>query len=151
MCHALCPNADVSLYTYPAGGEIEQAVSMSGARYMDSPNALKYRQSYDATCSCRRRGQSWADALAGAEIKLGRELKGDIFVTPEKSAEMSRPRIDPKAAARAAKAAALADANSQGAQAPERRRGHGSEQQGRDDQPRGVRHRRWRGPDGRPL
>ncbi|HYA72485.1 MAG TPA: hypothetical protein VEF36_04955, partial [Roseiarcus sp.] len=26
----------------------------------------------------------------------GRESKGDIFVTPEKSAEMSRPRPDPK-------------------------------------------------------
>ena len=99
MCHALCPNADVSLYTYPASGEIEQAVSISGARYMDSPTALKYRQSFDSTCSCRRRGQSWADALANAETKLGRELKGDIFVTPEKSAEMSRPKPDPKAKA----------------------------------------------------
>ena len=97
MCHALCPNADVSLYTYPASGEIEQAVSISGARYMDSPTALKYRQSFDSTCSCRRRGQSWAEALANAEIKLGRESKGDIFVTPEKSAEMSRPKPDPKA------------------------------------------------------
>jgi hypothetical protein len=97
MCHALCPNADVSLYTYPAAGDIEQAVSVTGARYMDSPSALKYRQSYDSTCSCRRRGQSWADALANAEIKLGRESKSDIFVTPEKSAEMSRPKVDPKA------------------------------------------------------
>jgi uncharacterized protein DUF2865 len=97
MCHALCPNADVSLYTYPAAGDIEQAVSVTGARYMDSPAALKFRQSYDSTCSCRRRGQSWADALANAEIKLGRESKGDIFVTPEKSAEMSRPKVDPKA------------------------------------------------------
>ncbi|MBV8663588.1 MAG: DUF2865 domain-containing protein [Hyphomicrobiales bacterium] len=108
MCHALCPNADVSLYTYPASGEIEQAVSINGARYMDSPTALKYRHSYDSTCSCRARGQSWADALAGAEAKLGRESKGDIFVTPEKSAELSRPRIDPKAAKAAAKAAAAA-------------------------------------------
>jgi hypothetical protein len=97
MCHALCPNADVSLYTYPALGDIEQAVSISGARYIDSPTALKYRQTFDSTCSCRRRGQSWADALANAEIKLGRESKGDIFVTPEKSAEMSRPKVDPKA------------------------------------------------------
>jgi hypothetical protein len=97
MCRALCPNADVSLYTYPASGEIEQAVSIGGARYMDSPTALKYRQSFDPTCSCRRRGQSWADALANAEVKLGRESKGDIIVTPEKSAEMSRPRPDPKA------------------------------------------------------
>ncbi len=103
MCHALCPNADVSLYTYPASGEIEQAVSINGARYMDSPTALKFRQSYDPTCSCRKRGQSWADALANAEIKLGRESKGDIYVTPEKSAEMSRPRIDPRAAKAAAK------------------------------------------------
>ena len=76
MCHALCPNAEVALYTYPASGEIEQAVSISGARYMDSPNALKFRQSYDPTCSCRPRGQSWADALAGAEAKLGREVEG---------------------------------------------------------------------------
>jgi len=75
----------------------KQAVSIDGARYMDSPTALKYRQSFDPTCSCRRRGQSWADALANAEIKLGRESKGDIFVTPEKSAEMSRPKVDPKA------------------------------------------------------
>ena len=43
MCRALCPNADVSLYTYPPSGQIEQAVSISGAQYMDMPNALKYR------------------------------------------------------------------------------------------------------------
>ena len=104
MCRALCPNADVALYTYPASGEIEQAVSISGARYMDSPTALKYRQTYDPSCSCRRRGQSWADALAGAEAKLGHENKSDIIVTPEKSAELSRPKadvkVDPKADAK---------------------------------------------------
>jgi hypothetical protein len=116
MCRALCPNADVSLYTYPASGGIEQAVSISGARYMDGPNALKYRQSLDSTCSCRRRGESWAEALAGAEAKLGRESKGDIFVTPEKSAEMSRPRLDPKAKA-AKPATATATPNPQSADA----------------------------------
>jgi len=113
LCHALCPNADVSLYTYPASGEIEQAVSMTGAHYMDSPSALKYRQSYDSTCSCRKRGQSWADALANAETKLGRESKGDIYVTPEKSAEMSRPKVDPKA-----KSAKPASADAPTAQIP---------------------------------
>jgi len=97
MCHALCPNADVSLYTYPASGEIEQAVSIAGARYMDSPNALQYRKTFDSSCSCRRRGQSWAEALANAEVKLGHEEKSDIFVTPEKAAELSRPKLDPKA------------------------------------------------------
>jgi hypothetical protein len=96
MCHALCPNADVSLYTYPASGEIEQAVAISGARYVDSPNALQYRKTFDSSCSCRRRGQSWAEALANAEIKLGHEEKSDIIVTPEKSAELSRPKPDPK-------------------------------------------------------
>jgi hypothetical protein len=96
MCHALCPNADVSLYTYPASGEIEQAVAISGARYMDSPNALSYRKTFDSSCSCRRRGQSWAEALANAEVKLGREDKSDIIVTPEKAAELSRPKPDPK-------------------------------------------------------
>jgi hypothetical protein len=102
MCRALCPNADVTLYTYPTSGDIEQAVSITGARYMDSPTALKYRQSFDSTCSCKRRGESWAQALANAETKLGPGQKGDIMVTPEKSAELSRgkapdPKTDPKA------------------------------------------------------
>ena len=55
-------------------------------------------QSLDSTCSCRRKGESWADALADAEAKLGHESQGDMLVTPEKSAELSRP-IDAKAAA----------------------------------------------------
>ncbi len=100
MCRALCPNADVSLYTYPPSGQIEQAVSINGAKYMDMPNALKYRQSLDPTCSCKRKGESWADALAGAEAKLGRESKGDVFVTPEKSLELSRPKFDAKTKAK---------------------------------------------------
>ncbi len=65
------------------------------------PNALKFQQSYDPTCSCRRKGESWAQALAAAEAKYGHEAH-DILVTPEKSIEMSRPIIakvaaDPKA------------------------------------------------------
>jgi hypothetical protein len=100
MCRALCPNADVSLYTYPPSGQIEQAVSLNGAKYMDLPNALKYRTSLDSTCSCKRKGESWAEALAGAEAKLGRESKGDVFVTPEKSIELSRPKFDAKAKAK---------------------------------------------------
>ena len=47
MCRALCPNAEVSLYTYAPSADIETAVSISGARYIDSPNALKYRKSVD--------------------------------------------------------------------------------------------------------
>jgi len=100
VCRSLCPNADVQLYSFPFGGTIEQAVSITGERYVDMPNALKFQQSYDATCSCRRKGESWAQALAAAEAKYGHEAR-DILVTPEKSIEMSRPIIakvsaDPK-------------------------------------------------------
>ncbi len=97
MCRALCPNAEVTLYTYSPSADIDQAVSITGAHYMDSPTALKYRKSVDNSCSCRRRGQSWAEALAGAEQRLGNVGKTDIMVTPERSAELSRPKLDPKA------------------------------------------------------
>ena len=115
VCRSLCPNADVQIYSFPFGGTIEQAVSLSGERYVDMPNALKFQQSYDPTCSCRRKGESWAQALAAAEAKYGHEAK-DILVTPEKSIEMSRPIIakvsaDPKAKA--------AKAGKSGAQAPD--------------------------------
>ncbi len=105
MCRALCPNAEVTLYTYPVTGDIEQAVSINGARYMDSPTALRYRKTFDSSCSCRRRGQTWASALGPAEQLLGQEDKSDIIVTPEKAAELSRPKadakVDPKADAKA--------------------------------------------------
>ncbi len=103
VCRSLCPNTDVALYSFPFGGTINQAVSAStGEPYVDMPNALKYLQTYDASCSCRRKGQSWADALAGAEARYGHESH-DILVTPEKSAEMARPIPDPKSKAAAAK------------------------------------------------
>jgi hypothetical protein len=60
------------------------------------PSAGKFEKTFDPSCSCRRKGQSWADALADAEARYGHE-KHDILVTPEKSAEMARPIIDPKA------------------------------------------------------
>ena len=97
LCRALCPNTEVTLYTYPVNGEIEQAVSINGARYMDSPTALRYRKTFDSSCGCRRRGQTWANALGPAETLLGQEDKSDIIVTPEKAAELSRPRPDAKA------------------------------------------------------
>ncbi|RBP16134.1 uncharacterized protein DUF2865 [Roseiarcus fermentans] len=92
VCRSLCPNADVQLYSFPFGGTIEQAVSLAGQRYVDMPNALKFQQTFDPTCSCRRKGESWAQALAAAEAKYGHEAK-DILVTPEKSIELSRPIV----------------------------------------------------------
>jgi hypothetical protein len=96
VCRALCPNADVALYSYPFGGTIDEAASASGQPYADLPNAGKFQTTNDPSCSCRRKGENWAEALADAEARYGHE-KHDIIVTPEKSAEMARPIIDPKA------------------------------------------------------
>ena len=96
VCRALCPNADMALYSFPFGGTIEEAASPSGEPYANLPNAGKFENTFDASCSCRRKGESWAEALADAEARYGHE-KHDILVTPEKSAEMARPIIDPKA------------------------------------------------------
>jgi hypothetical protein len=96
VCRSLCPNADMALYSFPFGGTVEEAASPTGEPYANLPNAGKFEKSFDPSCSCRRKGQSWAEALADAEARYGHE-KHDILVTPEKSAEMARPIIDPKA------------------------------------------------------
>jgi hypothetical protein len=96
VCRSLCPNADMALYSFPFGGTVEEAASPTGEPYANLPNAGKFEKSFDSSCSCRRKGQSWAEALADAEARYGHE-KHDILVTPEKSAEMARPIVDPKA------------------------------------------------------
>jgi Protein of unknown function (DUF2865) len=96
VCRALCPNADMALYSFPFGGTIDEAASPSGEPYANLPNAGKFHKTFDPSCSCRRKGESWAEALADAEARYGHE-KHDILVTPEKSAEMARAIIDPKA------------------------------------------------------
>ena len=96
VCRALCPNADMALYSFPFGGTVDEAASATGEPYANLPNAGKFEKAYDPSCSCRRKGQSWAEALADAEARYGHE-KHDILVTPEKSAEMARPIVDPKA------------------------------------------------------
>ena len=96
MCTALCPGTQVAVYTRNPNSEIRTAVSLEGTPYMDMPNALKFEKNFDAACTCRPAGKSWAEALAGAESALGAQRKGDIMVTPEKSAELSRPKMDDK-------------------------------------------------------
>lgn len=97
LCRALCPNAEVSVFTRAPNSDIERAVSLDdGTVYADLPNALKFRSSYDSSCSCRPAGQSWVEALAGAEQLLGEGRSGDILVTPEKSAQLSQARSEPK-------------------------------------------------------
>jgi Protein of unknown function (DUF2865) len=117
MCHALCPNAEVALYSYSPSADIDQAVGADGSRYVDLPNAFKYRKTFDASCSCRRRGQSWAQALQDAENLLG-EHKNDIIVTQEKSDELARVRPDAKMIGPQKPGAAAAKPDAKGANAP---------------------------------
>ena len=90
ICQALCPNAETQFYSMPFGGTIEDSVSTSGLPYASLPNAGKFEQAVDQDCSCRRKDQSWAEALAAVEARLQRHA-GDILVTPEISEQMSRP------------------------------------------------------------
>jgi len=95
VCRALCPNAEMALYSFPFGGTIEEATSASGEPYSNLPNAGRFEKSFDPNCSCRRPGESWADALAAAEVKYGRSHSSEIPVSIEAAERMSRPVQDP--------------------------------------------------------
>ncbi len=95
LCQALCPNTAASVYTKSPSQAISTAVSLdSDTPYSELPNALKFEKTFDPACTCKPSGQSWAEALAGAEQLLGRERKSDIMITPEKSAELAKPKVE---------------------------------------------------------
>ncbi len=111
LCQALCPNASVAVYTRAPFSEISSAVSLDdGSAYSALPNALKFQRSFEPSCTCKPPGQSWAQALAGAERLIGQERRGDILVTEEKSVELSAPIADGKKRARPNAAQAPASA-----------------------------------------
>ncbi|HMN71718.1 MAG TPA: DUF2865 domain-containing protein [Rhodoblastus sp.] len=91
MCAAQCPAAEVKLYTRTPR-DMKTAVSIDGDPYTNLENAFKYEKQVVPQCSCRKPGQSWAEALVDAEKLLGEGRKGDILVTPEKAEELSRPQ-----------------------------------------------------------
>jgi hypothetical protein len=91
-CQRECPATAAELYTYRNPGEdIAQAVSLSGQSYTALPTAFQYRKEYTPTCSCRRPGQSWADALKGADDSSTLE-NGDIVVTDQNAKALSQPQ-----------------------------------------------------------
>lgn len=99
-CRRACPAADVELYTYRNPGEdIAQATSVSGRPYTELPNAFRFRQEYNAACTCKRPGESWTAAV-GEDPTLER---GDIVVTDEEAKAMSQPKPQPSAGARNAR------------------------------------------------
>jgi len=111
---ALCPATDASLFSYRNPGEdINQAVSINGQPYSSSPNAFRYRQEFNPSCSCKAAGQTWSDALKSIDDKAAAEGQGDIIVTEESAKKMSRP--PPKAAPVAARKGAAAAGTSNAA------------------------------------
>ena len=117
-CQRMCPAAEAVLYTHRNPGEdMNQAVSAGGRLYTELPNAFKFRQEFNAACSCKKQGETWADAMKGVEDHTTIE-QGDVVVTEERAKAMNAPRDakgrpilppkgkpDPKAAAAAAAAA----------------------------------------------
>ena len=94
MCQALCPGAETTAYGMSNGADIQSAVSRStGQPYQSLPNAGKYQRSFDAACTCRGQGQSWSQALKEAEYLLDKR-KGDVIVTEQRAAELSRPKAE---------------------------------------------------------
>lgn len=99
LCKALCPNAEVKLYTRAPWKDVNEAVSIDGEPYPDHPNALKFQKTYDSSCGCKPPNQSWAEALADAERILAERNSKDQVVTVEQAEQMSRPIApgDPRA------------------------------------------------------
>jgi hypothetical protein len=92
-CQKMCPAAEVALFSHRNPGEdIAQATAVSGGKlYTELPNAFKFRQTVDKDCSCRKPGESWADAMKNVETRSSLE-QGDILVTEDRAKTMSLPR-----------------------------------------------------------
>ena len=129
-CQSSCPAAEVMLFAHRNPGEdASQAVSIGGQLYSTLPNAFRYRQAFDASCSCRRPGETWAQALKHMDDMTVEQ--GDIVVNEQKARQMSQPRVDaqgrpirpdPRAGRpdpKAAKSAAPVPAATTGAQSDE--------------------------------
>jgi hypothetical protein len=90
-CRRLCPAAETMLFAHHnPGEEVDQAVSVNGTPYTQLPNAFKYRQAFNSSCSCRSAGQSWAEALGVTRDETLQQ--GDIIVTEQRAKQMSQPR-----------------------------------------------------------
>jgi hypothetical protein len=91
-CQRMCPAAEVQLFSHRNPGEdMNQAVSSTtGQLYSQIPNAFKYKTSWDASCTCKAAGESWANAVRDDPNVPGGQ--GDIVVTEERAKTMNAPR-----------------------------------------------------------
>ncbi len=93
-CQRMCPAAEVSLYAYHnPGEEVSQAVSVNGGQsYSALPTAFSYRKALTPSCSCRRPGESWAEALKAVGGNDNTVAPGDVVVTEQNAKRLSQPR-----------------------------------------------------------
>ncbi|HUO53326.1 MAG TPA: DUF2865 domain-containing protein [Rhodoblastus sp.] len=95
LCQALCPNAEIKLFTRTPHSDISTALGADGTAYSDLPNALKFTKSFDASCTCKPPNQSWVEALAHAEQlldQMGGARASDTTVTEQQSQAMAQPQ-----------------------------------------------------------
>jgi hypothetical protein len=93
-CRQSCPAAEVQLFSHRNTGEgMNEAVSVITQQpYTSLPNAFRYRTSLDASCSCKRPGETWSQALKNIEDTSVEQ--GDIVVNDQKARQLSAPRVD---------------------------------------------------------
>jgi hypothetical protein len=128
MCQLQCPGAEVALYRM-RDDQIENAVSMSGSPYSALPAALRFRQRFDAACTCRPRNGSWAEAFSQRQDPTLRT--GDQVVSAEQARLLSMPAGHRQAAR---EEMAVADRERREAE----RQARVDRSRGRDGQMRGV-------------
>jgi hypothetical protein len=99
QCQQMCPGAQVELYYYSnPGQEAEQMVSMAGVPYSSMPNAFKYRQEFDKTCTCKApvsQGIMQVNGVGGTIIALN----GASFPLPKRDPRYQMPMVEIQQAA----------------------------------------------------
>jgi hypothetical protein len=92
-CQRMCPASEVILFSHRnPGEEVAKAVSIGGRLYSELPNAFAYRKEFNSACSCKRPGETWADALKHLDDRQTILERGDILVTEERAKTLSQPR-----------------------------------------------------------
>ena len=90
LCRRMCPATEAVLYSHRNPGEdVSQAVSTGGRNYSELPTAFAYRKQFNAACTCKPTGQTWAETLKGLDDQTIE--RGDIVVNEERARQLSLP------------------------------------------------------------
>lgn len=115
MCQALCPGSETVAFAAPSSDDaLHRAVSLKGRPYTSLPTAFKFQKSFDESCTCKKGEETWSQVLRRAEGMLD-QRRGDIIVTAQKAEELSRPKISPQQAKKAAEKKMSDEAEAQAA------------------------------------